>query len=103
VNGALDIVKEFVRGKLVDQAYVHLGVLGRWLLAYPVAFFTLGLCLIILLVVGATMRELFITEDSAIYDEHGNPYETQLVSPNWTVSLVIYCGDLHNHHFVRHV
>jgi hypothetical protein len=85
----LDILKEFVRGKLVDQTYIHLGSIERWLLAYPLAFFTLGLSPVIATIVGATIKESRKPEDSEIFNEQGIPYERQPVSPKWTRGLAL--------------
>jgi len=84
-----DILKEFVRGKITDQAYTHLGDLGRWLLAYPAAFFTLDLCLVVTAIIFVTVKQSRVTEKSAIVDEHGVFYERQVVSPNWTKGLIV--------------
>jgi hypothetical protein len=69
--------------------YIHLGDIGRWLVAYPAAFFTLGLCVVMLIVVVATIRESSTSEGSAICNEQGAPYEKQPIPRNWTRGFVI--------------
>jgi len=85
----LDIVREFARGKLVDQIYGYLGGFGQWLEAYPLAFFTLSLSAAILAIVIVTIRESFVTESSAIYDDRGIPYQKQPITAAWTRGLAM--------------
>jgi hypothetical protein len=89
VQGFLDLVKEFVRGKLMDQAVERLGGVGQWLKAYPFAFFTIGLCIVILAILGIAIKESFAAEQSAICDEHGIPYKKERIAPAWTRGLSI--------------
>ena len=88
-SSLLDIVKEFVRGKVMDQAYEHLGGLGQWLKAYPVAFFTLALAVVILIIVVGVIKESRVTESSAIYDERGVPYQKQPITRAWIRGFTI--------------
>src|SRR5713101_1740096 len=53
VQSLLDVVKEFLRGKLMDRAFEYLGPLGQWLKAYPVAFFTIGLVIAMVVLIVA--------------------------------------------------
>ena len=87
--GLLDVMKEFLRGKLMDRAFGYLGPLGQWLKAYPVAFFTIGLVIAMLVLIVATIRESSVLEQSVICDEHGAPYIRQRVAPPWTFKLSI--------------
>ncbi len=97
VSSLADIIKEFIRGKLMDQMYTNLGGgLGRWLVAYPAAFFTLALCVVLVVVVVATIRESAVAKSSVICDERGVPYQRQPVSPRWiyglgAVALICIC------------
>lgn len=88
ISSIPDFAKEIARGKLVDWAYEHFGVFGRWLVGYPLAFVTLALCVIILLVVVVTIRESLSVESLAIVDERGVRYTRPSVSPRWTISLL---------------
>jgi hypothetical protein len=83
-----DILKEFVRGKLMDALYDQLGGFGLWLKAYPLAFFTVGLCSVIAWLAIITVRESRKPRHSIICDEQAVPYTRNKVSRRWAYSFV---------------
>lgn len=87
--GALDLLKEFGRAKLMDLAYEHLGGIGPWLLDYPFAVLTLTLIAILLFLAVTAILESCAKTTSKILDARHRPYETTRLSKEWGLGFSV--------------
>lgn len=55
ISGALDLVKEYLRGKVMDWAISHLGGFGHWLFADTFAFLSIATSIAVLAIVGTAV------------------------------------------------
>jgi hypothetical protein len=79
VSGALDILKDYFRGKLMDWAASKLGPFGRWLMENPAGLFTLAVALLLAFILAVTIRESSSPpRKSHILDHEEKPFARQL-------------------------
>jgi hypothetical protein len=89
LGGLLDLVKEHIKGKIMDRLLDKLGELGAFIHGYPVAFFSIGLILVLLWLLGSAVRESLIQVDSTIVGHDGKPFQIPRLDRRWTIGFGI--------------
>jgi uncharacterized membrane protein len=89
VPAVADLLKEFVRSKLMDWGFWKLGWVGKWLLENPFGLLTTCIILIILwLTIDVIRKQESSSSSSAILDDRANPFARGL-SPRFTLLFCI--------------
>lgn len=89
VAGLIDLLKEFVRAKIMDWAYQRLGGFGQWMLDYPIAVLSLGIVAVLLALVVVAVKESRAKEFSHVLDITERPYEMARLSRTWSACFSI--------------
>jgi hypothetical protein len=87
VGSLLDIVKEFLRAKMMDWLYERFGSFGQWLLNYPLNGLTISLVAALLFLMMLVVWESGTRKLSPILDTSARPYEMQGISNAWGVGF----------------
>ncbi len=92
VAGLTDLIREFVRLKLMEWIYSNLGSAGQWLRNYPVGVFTLGLILALFVLAVFVLLEAFSKPDaSAIVDLNQRPFLIRpMVTKRWAIGFASF-------------
>lgn len=79
VTGIADLIKEYLRGRLMEWFVSHLGTFGHWLVADSFAFLSMAtaICLVVLVLLAvrdsrAQYRGSLIYVPASIHDQHRN-------------------------------
>jgi hypothetical protein len=90
VGGFLDLVREQIRGKILDRLLDKLGAIGAFVHGYPIAFFSIGLTVALLWLLVAAIRESLIKVDSNIVGQDGKPFQIPRLSRAWTIGFTLF-------------
>jgi hypothetical protein len=88
VGTALDLFREFFRGKIMDWLASHLGLFGIWLAANPISFVAIGATTVIALIIIAFIHEEIRPSSSTIVDINDRPFARKKRS-KWLTGVVI--------------